>query len=225
MKITAGILLLLPLLACRLHAADAETKTLMTERGKLLFSDDLNKVTKDWRSAKGKWEIVDGALKGSELKADMHGAVTRHLMAFQDVVVQYEVKLAGCRQTTFSVNDDKEHLCRVLINKDGFIVQKDDHDHDGPDKAVIFGKHSTAIKPGEWHTVLIEIRGNEMLASLDGQSVEFGAHDLIGSKKANFGFTVAGESVFFKNLRVWEALPNKNWEKNKQQLAAARKKS
>ena len=64
-----------------LYAADAvpEPKTQMTERGKLLFADEFNQpLSKEWRSAKGKWEIVEGALKGAELKSDMHGAVTRH---------------------------------------------------------------------------------------------------------------------------------------------------
>jgi hypothetical protein len=169
---------------------------------------------------------VDGAIRGSELKADMHGAVTRHAMPFRNVVLQYAFKLEGARQTTLSINLAKGHLCRVLINPSGFTVRKDDSDKkSGPDKAVILETRNVPIKPGAWHTLVIELHGKEMLASLDGKEVAFGEHPALDVDKANFGLTVAGESVSFKDLRVWEALPNKTWETTKAKLTAARKTS
>ena len=202
-----------------------EPKALLTERGKLLFGDDLNQpLGKEWRAAKGKWEVVEGAVRGSELKADMHAAVARHAMDFRNVVIQYSFKLDGARQTTFSINATKGHLCRVLVNSTGFTVRKDDSDKTGPDQAVVLEKRDVAIKPGEWHTLVIEIHGKEMLASLDGKEVAFGEHAGIDQPKANFGFTVGGESVSFKNLRVWEALPNKAWATTKVKLIEERKK-
>jgi hypothetical protein len=198
-----------------------EPKTLLAERGKLLLSDDLNAApSNEWRIAKGKWEAVDGAVQGQELPADMHPGVMRHQLKFQNAIFQYSFKLDGAKQTTLSINDEKEHVCRVLIRPNGFTVQKDDHDHDGPDKAVVFQTIATPIKPGEWHTVVVEILGQEMLASIDGDKVGFGAHELIGTQKANFGLTINGQSASFKHLRIWEALPNKNWAETKAKLAA-----
>ncbi|HEY3899167.1 MAG TPA: family 16 glycoside hydrolase [Chthoniobacter sp.] len=205
-------------------AADAsnEPKTLLAERGTLLLSDDLNAApSKEWRVAKGKWEAVDGAVQGEELPADKHPGVMRRQLKFQNAIFQYSFKLDGAKQTTLSINDEKEHVCRVLIRPNGFTVQKDDHDHDGPDKAVVFKTIATPIKEGEWHTVVVEILGEEMLASIDGDKVGFGAHELIGTPKANFGLTVNGQKVSFKNLRVWEALPNKNWAETKAKLASS----
>ncbi len=230
-KLTRFLTLATMLALTQLHAADP--KTLMTERGKLLFSEDfaqpLQKAklekgkapTAGWRMAKGKWETVDGALKGTEIKADMHGAVARYPLAFKDVIIQYDVRVDGCKMTTLSINDAKEHVCRVLINKAGFTAQKDDHDHAGPDKAVKFGTAQMDIKPGEWKTVVLEIKGKEMVAHIDGKAVA-GADDLIEVSKANFGFTVAGESASFRNLKVWEALPNDGWSKTKSKLTAAK---
>jgi hypothetical protein len=214
--LTAG-LLSLPVFG---DEATAEPKTLLAERGKLLFSDDLNEPpSKVWHVAKGKWDVVDGAWHGEELPSDMHPAVVRHQLPFQDAIIQYSFKLEGAKQTTLSINDAKEHLCRVLIRPNGFTVQKDDHDHAGPDKAVVFKTITTPIKEGEWHTLVVEILGQEMLANLDGDKVGFGAHEMIGYPKANFGFTINGQGAAFKNLRVWEALPNKNWAETKAKLA------
>jgi hypothetical protein len=222
---------IVPALICSLVVAlstlaadsSAEPKTLLTERGKLLVSDDFNQpLSKDWRIAKGKWEMMDGAIRGTELKADMHGAVTRRTLAFQNVVIQYSFKLDGAKSTSLSVNDPKGHNCRVAVTPAGFTVRKDSHDHNKQDKAVILENRQTPIKAGEWHMIVIEILGKEMLASLDGKEVAFGAHDSIDVAKSNFGLTVAGESVSFKNLRVWEALPNKNWESTKAKLVRAK---
>ena len=202
--------------------APADPKTLLAERGKVLLSDDLKEApAKEWRAAKGKWEATDGALRGAEIPEDKHGAVTRHQLAFKDAVIQFSFKLDGAKTISLSINDEKEHLARVMIRPNGFTVQKDDHDHDGPDKAVVFATIETPIKAGEWHTLVVEILGKEMLASLDGQKVGFGEHEMIADAKANFGLTVAGQSASFKNVRVWEALPNKDWAANKAKLAAA----
>ncbi|MCD6051044.1 MAG: hypothetical protein K0Q55_2447 [Verrucomicrobia bacterium] len=215
----------------QLHAADP--KTLMTERGKLLLSEDFSKpiaaakaekgkpATTGWRMAKGKWETGDGALKGIELKEDKHGAVARYPLEFKDAVIQYDVRVDGCKATTLSINDAKGHVCRVLINKDGFSSQKDDHDKDGPDKVLKFGTQKMDIKAGEWKTVIVEIKGEEMLVHIDGKAVT-GKHELIAVSKANFGFTVSGESASFRNLRVWEAQPNEGWSKTKEKLTAAK---
>lgn len=204
--------------------------TVLAERGKLLVSEDFSSEveqakaqpgkpwTTGWRLRPGKWEFVDGAMKGTEVAADKHGAVARFPLTFRDVVIQYEVRLDDCRQTTLSINDLKEHVCRVLISPSGFTAQKDDHDHEGPDKAEVFGKAPVPVGTGEWKTVVLEIVGGEMAAHIDGKIIA-GSHELIGTAKANFGFTVAGNGASFRNLRVWEATPNAAWPKTKAGLA------
>lgn len=196
-----------------------EMKTHMAERGKLLLADDFSQPPgKDWRSAKGKWEIVNGALQGTELKSDNHGAVTRHALPLHNVIIQYSFKLDGARQTTLSINDAKGHCCRLLVNASGFSIQKDSHDHNMKDKAVVLAKRSLPLKPGEWHTVVLEIQGKEMLACLDGTTLAYGEHEAIDVDKTNFGLTVAGESVSFKDLRVWGGMPKKDWDATKTKL-------
>ncbi|MGC4001103.1 MAG: hypothetical protein QM767_28055 [Anaeromyxobacter sp.] len=61
------------------------------------------------------------------------------------------------------------------------------------------------LKPGEWHTVLLEVCGKQMVATLDGDVVVAGSHDGIDVDKTNIGLPVAGEGVSFKDLKIWEA--------------------
>ncbi len=223
MKISALVTSLF-LSATALHAADPGPATLLATRGTLLYSDDLQQAPdgKAWRAPKGQWEVKDGALRGAEIAEDKHGAVTRHPLAFGDAVIQFDVKLDGCRGTSLSINDAKEHLARVSLNPKGFTVQKDDHDHAGPDQRVLFGKRDVELKTGEWHTVVVEFVGTTMLVTVDGAHATFGDDALIAAAKANLGFTVAGQSAAFRNLRVWAATPNADWAKTKATLAATK---
>ncbi|MFO0967780.1 MAG: family 16 glycoside hydrolase [Gemmataceae bacterium] len=206
------------LLFCAAFAGADEPKTLMTERGKLLHSEDFNKPpVKEWKVGKGKWEVVDGVLRGSELKSDMHGAVMRYLLDFDAIVIQYDFRLDGAKQTTLSINAPKGHICRVVVNAAGISVRKD-QDKKKKEKGEILGAVKTPISPGAWHTLVLELKGKEMVASLDGKHVAYGTHDAIDVKKANFGLTVAGESASFKNLRVWEAQANKSWDATRAKL-------
>lgn len=224
MKLNA--LCLLPIAAltsATVLAAEDLPKTLMTERGKQLYSEDFAALdAKTWHVAKGKWEIAGGGLKGVEVKSDNHPAVIRRQFSFKDAVIQFDVQVNGCRQTTFSINEAKAHLARALFTPAGFAAQKDDQDHAGPDKAVRFATVAAPMKPGGWHTVVIEFLGEEMVTTMDGKTIA-GTHPALDREKANFGFTVAGESASYRNLRVWEAKPNPAWESNKKLIPSAKK--
>ena len=201
--------------------------TVMLQPGKLLVSDDLAApMSKDWKVAKGKWEVVEGVIRSSELPADKHGAVARRSLPMKDVVIAYSFKIDGAKKTTLSLNAAKGHLCRVLVDTKGVTVQKDDQDgKNGPDKPMPLDTAKADIKPGQWHTLVVELRGPDILATVDGKHIAFGSHPAIDKEKANFGLTVAGESVSFKNLRVWEAAgTNKNWEETRAKLLEATKK-
>jgi len=193
---------------------------LMSVPGKLLYSDDFSKpFGKQWRVGKGKWEVVDGVMRGAELTSDMHGAVARHEMPFDNVIIQFSVKFDGAKSTSLSINKSNGHLSRVRITPSDLTVQKDDQDgKKGSDKALVLDSRKVKLAPGEWHTVLVELQGTEIVASLDGKTVAFGTHGSIEGPKANFGLTVAGEAVSFKNLRVWDASASKNWPATREKL-------
>jgi len=210
-------------MAAEVAKSSKEAETLMCQRGKLLLADDFDKpLGAAWRVAKGKWEVAGGAVQGSELKADNHGAVIRANVKLHNAVIQYSFKLEGAKTTTFSINDAKGHNSRVIINAAGFSARKDDHDHKGPDKAVVLQTVKTKISDGAWHTIVIEVNGPELLARLDDKQVAYGEHEAIDVNKTNIGLTVAGQSVSFKNLRIWEASEKPNWPAAKAKLVKAK---
>lgn len=234
---------ILLLVALTSLAAAGDLPTLMTTRGTLLVEQTFEKPLppfdgksngfasgfKGWRhnavERGGRWRVEDGAFIGWENPAVNHPATASYGFDFKDVVIQCEVRMNDVpldgrkyRSVSMRTTDTKDYVCSVLMNESGFRIQKDDNDHAGPDKSVPLGEFKTPLRMNEWHTVVFEIRGEEMVGTVDGHSLT-GRHPLIGSAKCSIMF-VAGVESSVRNFKVWEAMPNADWEKNKAMLAA-----
>ena len=198
-------------------SADSNTK--MVTIDKTVLEDSLIKGFGDgWKTTKGKWDNVDGSIKGSEIKTDMHGAVSRHDASFNDGVVSFNFKLEGAKGISLSLNGTKGHICRVAIKPTGFSVVKDSQDKKAGDKAMVLASSDIVIKAGEWHSMVLELQGPNMLATLDGKTTILGTHLAVEKSKANLGFTVSGESASFRDLKVSSGSLSKNWDKMKEAL-------
>lgn len=198
--------------------APASDKPLLAIPGKVIYENKLDSAPgAPWKAAKGKWELADGNWRGSEVPEDKHGAVTRLPNKLGDFVIEYEVKLDGARTTSLSINAVKDHMARIVISPTMVTVQRDDNDHDGPDKAVVFARIMTSIKPGVWHKVRMEMIGDTMLGQVD-DIIAYGSSDLFKQERTAPGFTVGGQSICFRNLKITEGTKNPEWDKVKATL-------
>ncbi|HPA16527.1 MAG TPA: hypothetical protein PLU30_02180 [Verrucomicrobiae bacterium] len=239
---------ILPAHALLADLASMPPPTLMTKAGKLLVAENFSKPLpppqgstanyasgfKGWRcnvsERGGRWDIVDGAFRGIENPKVNHPACASIGLDFKNVIIacearMHDVPLEGRKFRGFSVRttDAKDYVCSVMLSQAGMRIQKDDNDHAGPDKAVPFGEIKTPIKLGEWQTIVFEILDDEMVGTLNGKSLT-GQHPLIASDKHSIMFVSSVEGSV-RNLRVWEALPNPDWTKNKRTILAASKGS
>lgn len=197
------------------HAADAP---LLAVPGKVIYENALNSAPgAPWKAAKGKWELAEGVWRGSEKPEDKHGAVTRLPNKLPDFILEYEFKFEGARTTSLSINAVKDHMARISITPKSVTIQRDDNDHDGPDKAVIFARFPADLSPGTWHKVRMEMVGDTLVGKVDGL-VAWGTSDLFKNERTAPGFTVGGQSVDFRNLKITEATLNPDWESVKATL-------
>ena len=213
-------------LSTLLVAAEVDApKTLLASAGKLLVDDAMTvesegKSDLKWRAAKGKWTRSAEGTAVEELEADKHGAVARLPLKLGNFILSVDVRLDGARSASISINDPKEHVARVALSPANFTVRKDDHDHDGPDLAVVFFNSTEKLEAGKWHSVVLEMVGDTMVATLDGKVTGWGSNELFKAEKANPGLTVAGQTASFRNLRIWEAAaqPKDSWSERKAEL-------
>lgn len=231
--------------------ADELPNTLMTTRGKLLLSEDFAKPLapftgkpvgfasgfSGWKynagpgtGKSGRWVLEDGAFTGVESPDAHHPATASYGVQFKDAIIQCEVRLNDVpaegrqyRSLFVKATDAKDYVISLSVGQGGLFLTPYDADKINPDtkqrdKGPV-SKVLTTIKLNEWHTVVLEIKGDEVVGTLDNQSITV-SNALIGSDKHSI-MLGAGTEASFRHLRVWEALPNPDWPKNKSAVLAA----
>ena len=192
-------------------ALHAEEKPLLAVAGKVLYENKFDSEQgAQWNSPKGAWQVGGGVLRGSEKPEDKHGAVTRLPNKLSDFVFEYEFKFEGATATSLSINAAKGHLARIAITPKSVAIQKDDMDHQGPDKPMVFGRFTADFQPGVWHKVRMEMVGDTLLGKVD-EFVAWGVAEQFKQERTAPGLTVGGQSVEFRNLKVSEASLNPAW--------------
>ena len=160
---------------------------------------------------------------GVKLAGDMHAAVRRKPVNFTSAIVQFSFNFDGANMASLSMNAAKGHVCRVRFTPTTFTLIRD-KDKANSGKPIELDTRKIDLKPGTWHTMIVEMAGKDMLARLDDKEAAFGSTDGLATPKASVGFTVKGETISFKNLRVFEGSPLKSWEETRAKLVAERKK-
>ena len=176
----------------------------------------------------GIWTVADGCFTGAESPEAHHPATASYGMDFKDVIIQCDVRLndapaEGRQYRSFAIKatDAKDYVCALFGSLSGInALAYDDATIDPKTRQrVKFPPVATAspTKLGEWHTAVLEIRGDELVASFEGKSVTVQSA-LIAADKHSI-MLVVGTEASFRRLCVWEALPNGGWEKNKAGMA------
>ena len=245
-------ILLLATTLC-LTAKAVDPATLMTTRGRLLASEDFAQAPPPftgkpvgfasgftgWRynssttgGKSGRWEIANGEFRGIETPGANHPATASFGLPFQNVILQCEVRLNDVpdegrkyRSLFVKATDTKDYVISLSLGQGGLFLTPYDADKINPatkqrEKGTT-AKLLTPIKLNEWHTDALEIQGDEVVGTLDQQSITLN-NSLIGSAKHSL-MLGAGTEASFRKLRVWEALPNAEWDKNKAKLKSAAK--
>jgi hypothetical protein len=178
----------------------------------------------------GQWKQVDGRFQGSENPQVKHPATASYGIQYQNIILQCQVRLEDVeldkdpahgrkyRYLQLRATNEKSYLCSLNLHQGGFSINKDDNDRDGPDKLQALASHKKALAVGQWHTVLIEIVGDEMVATVDGHAIT-GHHPAIAQLKHSF-MIVTGPEGSVRDLHLWEAKPNADWPMTRAVLAA-----
>jgi hypothetical protein len=236
-------------------ASDELPKTLMTTRGKLLASEDFNKAVAPligkpvgfasgftgWRynaeapgGKSGRWNLEGGTFTGIETPGANHPATASFGIQYKDAVIQCDVRMndvpaEGRKYHSIAIKatDTKDYVVSFGMGLGAAYIRAYDADQINPEtKQRLTGEPALIArktKLNEWHTLVLEIKGDEVVGTLDGKSATL-SNPLIAADKHSV-MLVAATEASFRNFRIWEALPNPAWAKNKAALTAAVKTS
>ncbi len=199
----------------------AAPEPLMTVKGKPIFADEFAGpgVDPKWVRPYGEWSVADGALKGSQRKADGHNGNCKVAFDFADAVVEFDLMFDGATQVNFAVDSAKGHVGRFTIAPRGFTVQKDGSGTDPADPRKALDTAAFAFQPKRWYAMTVEFLGDEVLARIDDRHFVLGSDAKFGRPKTRVAFGVQGESLRLDNVRAFAATPHPDWAATKARLA------
>jgi hypothetical protein len=202
----------------------ADPKAWMCVKGAPLWVETFKgpDFPKEWHKGKGTWVIESGVMKGAEIAADKHNTYMSRPLSSPNVVVQFSFKIDGAPWMGVSVNG-KEHVAHLSFAAEAFKLNK--VTGIGPTT-----KHTTVdqakVKLGDdaWHTVVWEIYGDEMVATVDDKDTALARAEGLSSDRTSLELNNGGQWALFKDVRVWKAELDPKWPQKRAALIEAMKK-
>jgi hypothetical protein len=202
-----------------------EPRTWMCKKGALLWEEKFEggAYAKEWRKGQGDWKVEGDALKGAELPADKHHAYISRPVAEPDAILQFSFKLDGAGWLG-GFFDGKEHVAALSIGPDTFRIRK--MTGIGPTtKSTEIDSSKFKANDGAWHTVVWEVSGDEMVATIDDQVMVLAKAEGLSMERKHLELnTGGGPSALFKDVRIWKAERDDKWPQKRAQLFQLMKK-
>jgi hypothetical protein len=206
--------------------APPEPKVWMNKKGALLWEEAFAgaELSKDWYKGQGDWKVADGALRGAEKPADNHHAYVQRKIESPDAVIQFSFKLEGSASWCGAFFDGKEHISALTLGPDSFRIAK--MTGIGPTtKRTDVDSTKMKLNDGNWHTVVWEFRGEEMVATVDDQVMAIGKAEGLTPERTKIELnTGGGPTALFKDVKVWKGEPDDKWPQKRAQLLQLMKK-
>jgi hypothetical protein len=204
---SAGLLFSLPAFAASLEPT-------LGKKGPLLLEEKFDGATipAGWTKNTGKISVADGALHVSQLASDNHIGAFRKAVPVKDCVVQLDFKFSGA--TMFHLGFDpapgelkkKGHLFALAITPAGWTLTENVDKADPKSKNVVHAKAATKFEPGQWFTLMLEMKGNDVVARVEGKPPLRATAKDFAVKKPGLVFRAGGkddQDVLIDNVKVW----------------------
>lgn len=205
--------LFLLLAAFDIATADDLTPQLGTLGEKLLeetFSG--SELPKGWNANTGSLRVSDGVLLAAEKSSDKHIGAFRYRLPMQDCAIQIDFKLGGARTINLGFDPapgelkKKGHLLSVVISKTSWSIIEHNDKADPNSKTKTHAKAETAFDPATTYTLLLECKGDNVVAQVTGKEPLKATAPDFHVKKPGLVFRMGGpdgQEITFDNVKVW----------------------
>lgn len=171
-----------------------------------------SEVPKGWAPNTGTLRVADGMLLAAEKSGDMHIGAFRFRLPVQDCAVQLDFKLGEARIINLGFDPapgelkKKGHLFSVTISKTGWSLIEHNDKANPESKTKVHAKADNAFDPATTYTLLLECKGDNVVAQVTGKEPLKATAPDFHVKKPGLVFRMGGkdgQEVAFDNVKVW----------------------
>jgi hypothetical protein len=225
----ARLLVILALLVPQ-QKKPAEPKVWMSLRGPLLWEESFSggAWNKEWSKYKGNYVVEKDQLKVAEVAGDGHLPTMTRSFKESNVILQFAFKFEGAKWLGVQLDDasndaKKEHVAQLTIQPDSFRIEK--MTGFGPTtKNMTVDQKKMKFEPGAWHTIVWEILGDEMVATIDDKDMVLAKVDGMTLTRTRLQLVSSGEWAWYDEIKVWKAEADPRWPKKRAALLEQLKK-
>lgn len=172
---------------------------------------DRQELGEGWNSTTGQWKVVDGVLRGAEIAAEKHAAVTRRVVETKNAVYELRFRFVD-KGKAFHLGFDpargelnkKGHLFSVIITPTSWKVLKHvDKNRRTEDPNETLAEQKTEFTHGEWYTLRVTTWQQYVTARINGKELLKCSHPTFGVKKPTLVFRCLGDGVEIDDIHVW----------------------
>jgi len=208
----------------------ADAKVWMSVKGALQWEETYSGGvwSKDWSRYKGNYVIEKDQLKVAEVAGDGHLPTMTRSFKESNVIIQFAFKFEGAKwigvQLDDATNDaKKEHVAQLTIQPDSFRIEKMTG-FAGTTKNTVVDQKKMKFEPGVWHTIVWEILGDEMVATIDDKEMVLAKVDGMTLTRSRLQLVSSGDWAWYDEIKVWKAEPDPKWAKKRALLVEQAKK-
>jgi len=207
-------ILFFALTSITLPALAADIQPTLGKKGALLLEETFSgpAVPKGWHANTGSLRIVEGKLHAAEKSSDKHIGAFRHRLPLQDCAVQMDFQLGPMRIINLGYDPapgelkKKGHLFSVVITPKSWSLIEHNDKANPESKTKTHATAKTDFDPATTYTLLLECKGNEVVAHVTGKEPLKATAPDFHVKKPGLVFRMGGKDgheAALDNVKVW----------------------
>ena len=216
MKLHPFLIAALLLVLCAAPVAAADLEPTLGQKGRLLLEENFDGDTlpKGWSIKSGEVRGGGGTLHTTQKKErDSRLCLFNCVQPMQDAAIQIDFKFSGRGGLNVSVNPSPGelakhgHLFSVMITTTMWNITEHNDKSDRNSQSKALASAMETFVPAQWYTLLVENKGDEVVAQVEGKKPLRTSSKDFRVKKPGIEFRVLGREgmeINFDNLRVWE---------------------
>ncbi len=154
-----------------------------------------------WVKVRGQWQVIGGALRGSQAAGEKIGAAMRVPLGINEGDIEYDLALPqGTSHTLRLQGSQPDHVFLVHVSAGRLALLRQPAEGE-PSGSIVLSEQRLRLKPDDWSRIHIQFRRDEFSAQV-GDTIVRASHPMFVEKKGAMALMATGRKVGFKTLVI-----------------------
>ncbi|MCL4205330.1 MAG: arylsulfatase [Pirellulaceae bacterium] len=169
--------------------------------GETILQESLDALPgKPWAVLRGDWTARDGAVWGVPKRGDQQPATLRTLLPATTGELQYDLQFGKADRHSLRIHTaENQHSFRIVVAPSYLEIAKNPSIGENRDQTVALARERLQLKRGQWYTLRVTFRGEEVTVQIAGATAT-ARHPVLSEPRDQLNLLVFEGDMAFRNL-------------------------